>query len=60
MQDPIVFAKLNESTVRGWFRPGSYKDLNPKTLQAVKRGRAFYKPDTSGTKHVLEQYDIYL
>lgn len=55
-QDPILFGKLNESTVRGWFQPGSYRDISPRTLEALKRGKSFYKPLTSGSKHILDSY----
>lgn len=56
LHEPIVFGALNESTVRGWFVQGSYKELTPKTIQALKRGRCFYKPESSGRKSTLQNF----
>lgn len=56
LHDPVLFKGLNESTVRGWFVQGSYTDLNEKTKIALKRGKAFYKPSTSGRKPTLDNF----
>lgn len=56
LHDPLLFGPLNESTVRGWFQQGSYKDLTPNMLKALKRGTPFYKPQASGMKHCLKNY----
>ena len=51
-----MFKRLNESTVRGWFVQGSYTDLTKGTLDALKRGAAFYKPVSSGKNKCLENF----
>ncbi len=56
LHDPVLFGPLNESTVRGWFKQGSFKDLNPNTVAALKRGTTFYKPNDSGMRHCLEDF----
>lgn len=56
LHDPVLFGPLNESTVRGWFQPGSYKFLTPNLLAALKRGSTFYKPMGSGMRHCLENF----
>ena len=56
LHEPEVYGKLNESTVRGWFQFGSYKDLTPNTMFSLKRGSCFYKPQGSGRQRFLDNF----
>lgn len=56
LHEPSLFTNLNESTVRGWFVQGSYTDLNEKTRKSLRRGKAFFKPSSSGRKPTLENF----
>lgn len=56
LHDPVLFGKLSESTVRGWFEPGSHVKLTENTLNALKRGSCFYKPEASGKPCTLANF----